>query len=1589
MVSSAAAGPSAVGPAEALSLFHPVVRAWFAETFGEPTEIQALAWPAVASGRHVLATAPTGSGKTLCAFLWALDRLLTGAWPAGLPAVLYVSPLKALNTDIRRNLLGPLRQLGERLGAAGLSVPEVRVEVRSGDTPQNERQRMLRRPPQILVTTPESLNLLLSSPRARGILTGLRTVILDEIHAVASTKRGTHLATAVERLVPLAGEFQRLALSATVRPAARVAAFVGGYVLEEPGGPGGEARYKPREVEVLQARQAKRLELAVRWPGVRAGAPPGGAGPSAYAPPTAAGAPGGQRAPQEAGAPGAAAVTGAGHSPDGAAGEASVWPALVASCRAAIHAHRSTLLFTNTRRHAEKLARLINEAEGAILAYAHHGSLSREIRAAVESRLKRGELKAIVATSSLELGIDIGELDQVLLIQTPQSVASTLQRIGRAGHSVRESSLGVLHPLHGLDLLEGALMAQAVGEQDIEETRPVLRPLDLLAQVILSMTGVERWDIDRLFDALRTSYPYHELSRRQYERVLDMLAGRYADSRIRELESRLLLDRLENTVEARRGALALVYRAGGTIPDRGYFDLRTADTRAKIGELDEEFVWERRVGDTFMLGTQGWRIRRIDARSVEVTPWDGAVSTTVFWKAERGARDFRFCERLSLALERWNGRLGDPLLREELEREHLLEEPAAEALLEFLKSQRETTRTDLPHRHHLLLESVRDPAAGESLRRVIVHTLWGGRINVPLAQALAALWAQEQGRPLEIVADDTSVAALVPAEEDLGELLHRLRPEALEGLLRRGLESGGFFGARFRENSGRALLLPRSDFRRRVPLWLTRQRSKKLLDAVLGYEDFPVLTETWRECLEDEFDLETLKSLLGELARGEIRVSRVQGSSPSPFAQGVSWVQLNQAMYEDDTPSTQARSALRSDVIREALASARLRPELASELVAEIEAKLQRTAPGYAPRGARETLDWLKERWILPESEWRGLLEAIHRDQGLEPESLLAELEPRLASGLLPGAKTPAVWARENQARLHRVLEEGRALEGRAEAGPAEAGLTEAGGPEAGRTEQGAGFRFTDLLGEWLRYYGPIDPEQALRLFGVSPERLRESLEELAEQGELITDVRVRGAPEPRICDSRNLETLLRLTRKARRPSFRARPLAELPLFLALQTRLAAAEALGAGAAAGAAGEEALREVLEILFGYPAPAEAWEGELLPARLPRYTGAWLDRLLAASELRWLGCGPRRLTFAFESDLPLFTPAGEARARPGGRSPGGRSPGGRDRQARGAQAGEPAGEPAREGSLIPERGRFGFWELAEPSGLASAELVRQLWAEAWRGRASTDSFEPVRQGLAGKFAAEPAGERKAEAWPGGAPGRYAGRVGYDRWKAGRPAGGAWFALEMGQEEQDAVDREELARDRARQLLRRYGVLFRELLERELPALRWSSVFRALRLMELAGEILSGHFFEGIPGVQFISTAAFARLERGLPQGASFWLAAQDPASACGLGLPGLDLPPRLPGTHLVYQGARLVLVSRSRGRELDFRVGPEDSMLPACLEIFQAHFRREFDPWNAVRVAVINGRPARSSPYKAVLLASGFLEEYRGLALRARY
>ncbi len=663
---------------DALDLFHPLIGRWFAERVGEPTEVQRLAWPRIAAGEHVLATAPTGSGKTLAAFLAAIDRLLTGALPCGAVRVLYVSPLKALGNDVQRNLLAPLGELKERFDAAGEPMPEVRVLMRTGDTPSEERARMARRPPEILITTPESLNILLTSRRGRDLLAGVATVILDEVHAVVGSKRGVHLITGVERLARLAGELQRIALSATVRPLDRVARWVGGATIEMVGGSIG---YRPRPVAVVAATAAKRYDLEVRFP--------------------------------------------AGSAADPDVAPDRLWDGVVHELRGSLARNRSTLVFANSRRIVEKLTRLVNEDEREELAYSHHGSLSREIRAVVEERLKAGELRGIVATSSLELGIDIGALDEVVLVQTPPTVASAVQRIGRAGHAVGATSRGRFVPLHPTDLLHAAVIARAVLEGEIEELRPLRGALDVLAQVIVSMTATETWPIDDLFNLLRCADPYRDLPRHHFDLVLEMLAGRYAAARIAELKPVVSIDRVDGTVRARPGAERLVYLSGGTIPDRGYFHLRVDGSNALLGELDEEFVWERSVGDAFTLGVQSWRIERITHNDVFVRPTRGHAAMAPFWRADERDRSFALLSRVGEFLESAEPRLGQPALEREVADQHCMHPAAARALVRHLAAQKAATRV-LPHRHRVVVERVTSPQGRGEGAQVILHTLWGG-----------------------------------------------------------------------------------------------------------------------------------------------------------------------------------------------------------------------------------------------------------------------------------------------------------------------------------------------------------------------------------------------------------------------------------------------------------------------------------------------------------------------------------------------------------------------------------------------------------------------------------------------------------------------------------------------------------------------------------------------------------------------------------------------------------------------------------------------------------------------------------------------
>ena len=684
-------------PEESLDLFHPLIQKWFHERVGRPTDVQSQAWPVISRGEHVLVTAPTGSGKTLTAFLWALNQFISGHWETGTTRVLYVSPLKALNNDIRRNLIAPLAAIRQVFEEAGQPFPRIRVQTRSGDTSQSERRTMLRHPPEILITTPESLNLMLSSLGGRNLLTDLTTVILDEIHGVLSNRRGTFLISGVDRLVPLSGEFQRIALSATVRPLEPVAAFVGGFIRQ------GDKRIS-RPVVCIESGIRKEYRLSVYFPQL----------------------------------------------PEREDSDESIWEPLVEEFKRIIDRNRSTLLFVNNRRLCEKLALKINDGQARPLAYAHHGSLSREIREEVEARLKSGDLRAIVATNSLEMGIDIGSLDEVVLVQSPPAVSSAIQRIGRAGHQVGQPSRGTLFPTHSRDFLEAAVLAREIERRSIEPRLPIDKPLDVLAQVILSMVAMEPWTIDSLHDFLRTSHPYRDLSRRELDLVLNMLAGRYAETRLRELNPRVSIDRIDGTVRARKGALQALYFSGGVIPDRGYFHLRHDQTDSRLGELDEEFVWEARIGQVFTLGAQSWKIRRITHNDVFVVPAPPNAASIPFWISEDNFRDFHFSDAIGRFLEEAEAELEDPDFPARLRREHSMNETAADQLIGFLRMQRKSTRQPLPHRHHLLVEHAAGGPESKEGHQIIVHTLWGGKLNRPFALALDAAWEERFNHRPEI-----------------------------------------------------------------------------------------------------------------------------------------------------------------------------------------------------------------------------------------------------------------------------------------------------------------------------------------------------------------------------------------------------------------------------------------------------------------------------------------------------------------------------------------------------------------------------------------------------------------------------------------------------------------------------------------------------------------------------------------------------------------------------------------------------------------------------------------------------------------------
>src|SRR3954453_13428720 len=1112
--------------------FSAPVRDWFQRTFEQPTRAQQLGWPAIAAGSHTLLLAPTGSGKTLAAFLSALDGLARDPAERG-TRVLYVSPLKALNHDIERNLRAPL---------AGITFPRLpTVALRSGDTSQRERAAIRRDPPDIRITTPESLYLMLTSA-ARDVLRTVETVIVDEIHAVAATKRGAHLALSLERLEQLAGRpVELVGLSATQRTLEEVARFLGG----------------DREVAIVDAGAAKQLDLEVVVP-VEDMRELGGT-------PVVDGEP-----------------------------RVSIWPAVYPRLLELVREHRSTIVFVNNRRSAERVANRLNELAEDEIARAHHGSIAREQRLEIEDMLKRGDLPALVATSSLELGIDMGAVDLVVQIESPKSVAAGLQRGGGARHSVGQAARGRFFPKWRGDLLETAVVTRRMREGAIEHTRVPRQPLDVLAQQVVAMAAMDEWPIADLHALVRRAYPYSELSAPQFEGVLEMLAGRYPSDEFAELRPRIVWDRTGASIRGRDSSRRLAVMSGGTIPDRGLYGVFLADSGARVGELDEEMVYEARQGEVFQLGATSWRIEQITRDRVLVSPAPGGPGKMAFWKGD----GIRRPPSLGGAAARagpsgWGGAGGGATPPRRFGE---LDERAARNLTTYLDDQREATGV-VPDDRTIVIERFRDEIGDW---RVCVLSPFGGRVHAPWAMAIEKRMSDAMGIEVEATWADDGIAIRLPDSDAPPPVdLIALAPAEIEDLVIEQVGTSPLFAARFRENAARALLLPRRRPGQRTPLWQQRLKAHDLQQVAVKYASFPIVLETYREVLSDVFELPALRELLAGIGRGDVRLVEVESARPSPFAGSLLFDYIATYMYEGDTPLAERRAqALMLDraLLAELLTAGDLRELLDADAISEVESELQR----------RDALsaDQLHDR--------------LRRTGDVPAEGPVAAAQLIRGGGAVEGRIA-------GRRRLIAAEDAGLYRDG--------AGVSIPPGVPAAFLEP-VPDALERLALRHARGPGPFTAEQLQQRLGVDPEP---ALRALAADGRLIEGgFRPGGAGrewiEPDVLRRVRRRTLARLRRAVE-------PVEPEALARFLPGWQGIGRALGRG-------EPRLREGISQLGGVGLPVAAWEQDVLPLRVPGYQPALLDALCAAGEVVWIGAGEGRVALYLRDDAPLLAAAAPA-------------------------------------------------------------------------------------------------------------------------------------------------------------------------------------------------------------------------------------------------------------------------------------------------------------------------------------------------------
>ena len=1486
--------------------FHAPVAEWFDASFAAPTPAQRLGWPPIVAGRSALILAPTGSGKTLAAFLAGLDRLMFAPEPPKERRcrILYVSPLKALAVDVERNLRAPIAGIAAAAERSGFRFRVPSIFVRSGDTPAPERASMRRHPPDILITTPESLYLILTS-QAREALASVETVIVDEIHSLVPGKRGSHLAVSLERLEALRGAnapLQRVGLSATVRPESEAARLLAGGVVDRAG------NWRMRPVEIVDARSRKAFELTVEVPvedmtrlGEEEEIP---SGPAAARP------------------------------------KRSIWPSIHPRLLELVRAHRSTMVFVNSRRLAERLAGALNDLAGEEVALAHHGSVSRERRMLIEDRLKRGTLPAIVATSSLELGIDMGAVDLVVQIEAPPSVASGMQRIGRAGHRVGEPSKGIILPKYRGDLLASAAVARRMEEGLVEESFAPKNPLDVLAQQLVAIASGGSQDVDALFALVRGAAPFSDLPRSAFEGVLDMLSGRYPSDEFAELRPRLVWNRTRGVVRGREGVQSVAVANAGTIPDRGLYGVFLAGQEkgksARVGELDEEMVFESREGDVFLLGASSWRIEEITHDRVIVSPAPGEPGKMPFWHGDRAGRP-RELGRAIGALARELAALPRPEATRRLRTEGL-DRNAARNLIAYVSEQREATG-EVPSDRTIVVERNRDEVGDW---RVCVHTPFGGKVHAPWSIAVEAKIRRETGLDVETIWSDDGMVFRFP-ESDSPPASALFFPDAAEAesLVTERLPETSLFAAHFREAAGRALLLPRRRPGMRQPLWRQRKRSADLLAVASRFPSFPIVLETYRECLKDVFDLPGLAEILGDVGRRKIRVLTVDTDVPSPFGSSLLFSYVASFIYDGDAPLAERRAQVLSvDLaqLKELLGEADLRELLDPDAIEEHERRLQGLAEG--------------RRAASPDALHALLL----RVGDLTEAEIAARAEPGA-----PVRRWLEALLGERQVARARLAGEERfiAAEDLARYRDAAGVVPPRGYPEAllAPVADAAG----DLVSRYARTHGPLRAEDAARRLGLSGLAVRSALERLSERGRVAEGAFRPGGSAREWCDVEVLKAIKQKSMAKLRRQAEPQPRAAL-------ARLAVA---WNGIGACRRGAEALLAAIEQLQGCALPASVLETEILPARIEGYRPADLDLLCATGEVVWCGIEPiadrdGRIALFLADRAPALAPL----------------PRGVEDEL-----------PRRVLEVLARRGASFFADVQRDLGAFSGDLVEALWDLVWAGLITNDTLAPLRSRIArrarGSRKSEPGGTlRRPRHSPPGTEGRWSLAPAPDRDVSGAP--NRRDSGTPNRRDSGAPNRRdtETAVALARQLLERYGVLTREAVRAEGVPGGFASLYPVLKGMEEAGRIRRGYFVEGMGAAQFALPGADERLRVPDREPRSVVLAATDPANLYGASLPWPEgsgpRPQRVPGGLVVLRDGELLAYLPRGEREVTLFGAP-----PAAEAVAEALARRASEAGRrGLLVARLGGEDAVVSPAAEAFRRHGFVGGRSGLLHRPK-